>query len=84
MDGDAIRQLLVELVRAQVVPAEMIERAAIEAEAEGKDQAAHELRCLILRANATRTSEWLKAKSDKRANERRSRLAKIDGGKSAD
>lgn len=84
MDEEALRALLTELVRRQIIPLEAVEHAADDCEVSGSEQAAHELRCLILRADSSRPSDWVKAKSDKRANERRSRLHQIDGGKIQD
>ena len=81
MNDEALRALLVELLRRGAIPAEAVEDAAEDCDAAGQDQAAHELRCLVVRSECSRPSEWVKAQADRRAAERRTMIRPIDGGK---
>lgn len=83
MDDDALRTLLVELLRREAIPLEAVENAAEDCDAAGNEQAAHELRCLLVRSKCSRPSEWVRSRSDKRAEERRALIRPIDGGKTS-
>lgn len=81
MAPDAIRLLIIEMVRAGLVTDAVVNSAADEAEAQGKPEVAHDLRCLILRADETPAADWQREQADRRASERRARLTTVDGGK---
>lgn len=49
---------LVQMIRAEAVDPDDIIEAADNLEKAGDEEAAHAMRCLILRANETPASEW--------------------------
>ncbi|MBH0112711.1 hypothetical protein I5E68_07070 [Novosphingobium sp. YJ-S2-02] len=72
-----LRAFLIQMMRSEAIDPEDINAAADQLESDGDDEAAHQMRCLILDAAAPSMSEWT-------ADRARARFHTIDGGKSDD
>lgn len=79
-----LRALVVQQIRAGKIDQQDILEAADELDAEGDEEAAHTMRCLIAHAAAPRTTEWLAEKRRRDIRERTAMLEKgpPDGGNS--
>lgn len=66
-----LRALLVQLIRTEAVDPDDIDAAADALASEGDDEAAHEMRCLIVEASAPAPSDW-------EADRRRARFHVVD------
>jgi len=69
-----LRAIIVQMVEAGTIPAELIADASEYASDKGDGDAAHALGCIFLETQAPSQSEWM-------AEQRRSQMRSIDGGK---
>lgn len=73
MEEDAIVALLTQMIRNGIIDDDTVMDAVEESEAAGKPVAAHQLRCLLVGADATPATERKRSAA-------RARLTAIDGG----
>lgn len=72
-----LRAFLTQMIRTEAVDPDDILDAADQLDRQGDEEAAHALRCLIVKAAAPEPSDW-------NADRARGRFRTIDGGKSND
>ncbi len=69
-----LRAIIMQMEKAGIIPADLIADASAYASDKGDDDAAHALGCIFLETQAPSQSEWM-------AEQRRSQMRSIDGGK---